>query len=86
MSYNPVSEKVPVVPMQTSRPVSNNDYRQNGDIRRARRIVLILLAVELVSTIVALTVDRVFSLGSRPSPCSISSNESSLWLVITTFL
>ena len=60
MSYNPVSEKVPVAPMQMSRPANNQDYRQNGDIRRARRIVLILLAVELVSRIVALTVDRVF--------------------------
>ncbi len=48
MQYDKVNERTSVGPMPTSHPTTNNDYRQNSDIRRTRTIVLILLSIELV--------------------------------------
>ena len=50
MQYEHGSEKISASPMPMSPTVNNQDYRQNGDIRRTRRIVLILLAISLVRT------------------------------------
>ena len=48
MKYESVPEKIPVSPLLMSRPATNQDFKQNGDIRRARRIVLIVLGIKLV--------------------------------------
>ena len=50
MQYESSSDKISGSPMQMSPTTSNQGYKQNGDIRRTRRIVLVLLAINLVWT------------------------------------
>ena len=44
----PSSEKVPVQQMQMGQPTTYYDYKQNSDVRRARTVLIVVLAIQLV--------------------------------------
>ena len=48
INYNPAGERVLVAPLPISQPPHYHDFRQNRDIGRTRRTILILLTIELV--------------------------------------
>jgi len=48
MSYDSANEKVPIAPLQMAQPATVQDFKQNIDIRQKRKIVLILIAIQLV--------------------------------------
>lgn len=48
----PLSEKVPVQPMQIGQPVPYYDYKQNSDVRKTRTILLVVLGIQLVLSII----------------------------------
>ena len=49
MHYEKANEKSPVTPVYESQSTySQQDYRQNSDIRKARTTVIVLLSIQLV--------------------------------------
>jgi len=48
MSYDSANEKVPIAPLQMAQPATVQDFKQNIDITKKRKTVLILIGIQIV--------------------------------------